>query len=156
MERNTVFAVVLSMLVIIAWYMFFQSPSASRTQTAKQQTPATQATAPELNTPPSLPKSPTVEILEKDITIETPVYKVVFTNLGAAVKHWYLKEKNGTLTDLVLTPETPVLTTLPGTIYSIEQPKPTTVVFSHNSPFGWNIKKTYTLSQDYLHSIIIE
>jgi YidC/Oxa1 family membrane protein insertase len=160
MEKNTVFAIVFSMLFLIIWWTFFQSPTAQKpattVPTAQQQTQQ-QPQAAATPVAPALTAAPQDSTLpEREIAVETANSRVIFTNRGAAVKHWYIKEKNGTLTDLVLPEAAPVLANFPGSNYTVTQPDARTIVFSHVSPQGWQATKTYTLSDDYLHTVSLD
>jgi YidC/Oxa1 family membrane protein insertase len=95
-------------------------------------------------------------IPEEEITIETDKYKAVFSNKGAAIKHWYIKEKNDTLVDLVLPEASPVLANFPGSVYEIVEKTDSKLVLSHTSIQNWKITKTFDLSKDYLHAIDIK
>jgi YidC/Oxa1 family membrane protein insertase len=151
MEKNTLWAVVLSTLFLLLWWTFFQSPAPKNmpAQAAPQKTEQALASTPqaltqEIGTPQSE---------EKEVVVDAKNYKAVFTTRGAAIKHWYLKEKNGTLTDLVLGNETP-LATFPGSLYTVNQ-NGLQVTFTNVSPQGWQIVKTYALSDNYLHNLSI-
>jgi YidC/Oxa1 family membrane protein insertase len=154
MEKNTLWAAVLSMLFLMIWWMYFQKPVPPTTP------PAPQPAAAVPKAVAAKPQALTTELgaaaqqaNEQEVTVESPKYKAVFTTRGAAVKHWYLKEANGTLTDLVLGNDAQ-LATFPGSIYTVTQ-NDRTVTFKHVSPQGWRIVKTYDLSADYLHTVSI-
>ena len=160
MEKNSIIALILSTLVLVVWFTYLQPARPSRTQApvsaTATQSSATPSTAPqELKTPPAQ-LSANASIPEQDVVVENNVYRAVFTNRGAAIKHWYLKEKNDTMVDLILDPDAPALVSFPGSNYQVAQPAPKTLVFTHASPQGWQVKKTYTLSDDYLHTVTIE
>lgn len=95
-------------------------------------------------------------IKEEEIIVETEKYKVVFTNKGAAVKNWYIKEANGALVDLVLPEASPVLANFPGSVYEITERTENKIVFSYSFMQDWKITKTFDLSKDYLHSVNIK
>jgi YidC/Oxa1 family membrane protein insertase len=156
MEKNTGIAIFLSTLFLVGWWAFFQAPqnrkaashpteqAAAVATTVAATAPATAATLAADTTAP-----------EQEYVVETDQYRAVFTNRGAAVKHWYLKETNGTLTDLVFPGSSPVLTTFPGSSFTLSRPSPRALVFTHRSPLGWRVTKTYDLSEDFLHSLTI-
>ena len=160
MEKNTALAIFLSALFLIVWWTYFQAPA----QKPQQPAPAPQAatTAPSQGDlkaePRAFDRAPLKEavIPEQEVTVETENYKAVFTNRGAAVKNWFIKEKDGTLTDLVLPKDTSSLSTFPGSNYTISMPEPRKVVFTHVSPQGWRITKTYALSDSFLHNLEME
>lgn len=168
MQKNTVLFVVFSTVFLIAWYVFFQ-PAPQQIQTQSQTETVTQQTlSNEKNTvkDTSLIQSETdeninnqneyVQLEEKEIVIEKQNYKVVFSNKGAAVKHWYLKEKNGSFVDLVLPEAQPVLANFPGSVYEVTQQTEDKITFTYVSKQNWKITKTFTLSQDYLHNLDIQ
>jgi YidC/Oxa1 family membrane protein insertase len=69
-----------------------QTQTAASSQTGPSQTPAGAATA-----QPAAASTPTVAAaLETETTVENELYKIVFTNRGAQVKHWILKKYNDT------------------------------------------------------------
>jgi YidC/Oxa1 family membrane protein insertase len=69
-----------------------QTQTAASSQTGPSQTPAGAATA-----QPAAANAPTVAAaLETETTVENELYKIVFTNRGAQVKHWILKKYNDT------------------------------------------------------------
>ncbi|MFC1501428.1 membrane protein insertase YidC [Elusimicrobiota bacterium] len=161
MDRNTFLAVFLSAVFLIVWWTFFQPKQAKKpVETAKvsQQVHAEQKIAAK-TTVEKKQKSSSYKhsiVAEREVTVETEKYKVVFTNRGAAVKKWFIKEKSGTLTNLVLSEDTYPLTNFPGSNYRVSKPSPNKVVFSHVSSQGWEIVKTYDLSDSYLHDLSIE
>jgi len=79
----------------------------------------------------------------------------VFTNRGAAVKHWFLKERSGALVDLVHDADSLELGSFPGSTYEVQRPNPQTLIFTHTSLLGWKVTKTFELSDDYLHKLTI-
>jgi YidC/Oxa1 family membrane protein insertase len=156
MDKNTFFAIFLSTAFLIVWFMFFQPKPAPVVSPGTVTAAAADAKKPEL-TRPSAPLAATApETPEQEITIDTTKYKAVFTTRGAAVKHWYLKETNGSLVDLVLEQNGNGLSTFPGSVFTVQKPDPLTLVFTHTSPLGWQVTKTYGLSEDYLHDLTIE
>ncbi len=99
MERRVLLAISLSFLVLFAFQALFVPP----------QTPPGNATPPEATRPtgiapsgnvttaaPILPATPAPPIVgesaEREITVETQRVRAVFTNRGARVRHWILKE----------------------------------------------------------------
>ena len=96
-----------------------------------------------------------LEIPEKEIIVETKSSRIVLTNRGAAVKEWYVKEKNGSLTNLVMDKDSSVLSTFPGSNYRVIENGPAKIVFSHTSPQGWKITKEFDFSDTYMHRLKI-
>ncbi|PKN34317.1 MAG: membrane protein insertase YidC [Deltaproteobacteria bacterium HGW-Deltaproteobacteria-19] len=105
MDKKTILAIVLSVLVVLLYQIFFMKPPAKTppaAQTAtKQETPAASQTtgaAPAAVTAPSqTAASPAVASLqpttvpEKDVRIETPLYTAIFSTRGATLKSLKLK-----------------------------------------------------------------
>ena len=94
--RSTTYFVLLAVLAFFGYQYFFSKPQPpAPAQTQSQQTqPAAQAAS---STTPSagatLPAMPTIgAALETDTTVENELYRIVFTNRGAQVKHWILKK----------------------------------------------------------------
>ncbi|MHB9154759.1 MAG: membrane protein insertase YidC [Endomicrobiales bacterium] len=154
MQKNTLWAILLSTGFLMLWWNFFQPAPQPQKAPAVAQGPASQ---PSRMAPQSaMPAAPQALADEKEVTVDAQNYRAVFTSRGAAVKHWYLKEKNGELVDLVTSPDTPTLSTFPGSNFTLSQPGPRTLVFTHLSPLGFKVTKTYQLSDDNLHSLTVE
>ncbi|GAB1402162.1 membrane protein insertase YidC [Elusimicrobiota bacterium] len=164
MQKNTVMFVVFSTLFLMGWYMLFQpkpipqqpnqiNTSAASAISDKKEVPQTKVA--ELIQKESNKNSfqavEPAEIEEQDIIIETDRYKAVFTNKGAGIKNWFIKEKNGALVDLVLSGASPVMTNFPGSVYKIAESSKNKIVFVYTSKENWKITKTFDLSSEYLH-----
>ncbi len=105
MDKRTLLAVVLSVIVIMVYQAFFAKPPAKKVpQQQETSVPAGKETG---ATPPAkaepiraggeettgkivAAKAP--EGHEKDVVVETPLYRAVFTNRGAALKSFQLKD----------------------------------------------------------------
>jgi YidC/Oxa1 family membrane protein insertase len=153
MERNTVLAVLFSTLFLVLWWTFAQP------KPVKQQAPA----APPVEQPAAIQPRLAVPILpganaasEKEISIETKNYRAVFTTKGAAIKEWWLKEKNGKLVNLALNADARFLSTFPGVNFKLVSKNNLSVVFQGNTPAGYSIKKTFTLRDECLHRLDIQ
>ncbi|MDR1941807.1 MAG: membrane protein insertase YidC [Endomicrobium sp.] len=165
MQKNTVFFIVCSALTIFVWYFFFtppqqQAPQYKQTdaqeQTQKEQTAPPQADLP-AKTQTKTNLSASLDIAQENITVETDLYKAVFSNKGASVTSWSVKEKNGKWIDLVLPQADPVMANFPGTNYKIVSKSNEKIVFEHTSLEGWKIIKTFSLSTNsYMHNLNIE
>ncbi|MGA2090750.1 MAG: membrane protein insertase YidC [Endomicrobiales bacterium] len=157
MQKNTFWAILLSSVFLIVWYAWVMPPQKPvPSPAASVSLPSnTQLTSPEPAGTQSTEAVGTTEA-EKEVVVETNDYQAVFTSRGAGIKHWYLKEKNGTLADLVLPDASPCLATFPGSNYLVSQPSNNKIVFTHESPLGWKITKTFDLSDDYLHTLTID
>jgi YidC/Oxa1 family membrane protein insertase len=106
--RGTILIMLLVFTAVIGYQYFFakpkpEQPTATQTQTAQnaaQQTPAAvqgatpDAQAAENSTSSTQISSPMPAVSaagESETSVENELYKIVFTNRGALVKHWYLK-----------------------------------------------------------------
>jgi YidC/Oxa1 family membrane protein insertase len=92
------------------------------------------------------------EIKEQEITVEKENYKIVFSNKGASIKNWFIREKNGSFVDLVLPEAAPVLGNFPGSVYEITEQTKDKVTFLILRE-KMEITKTYNLSDNYLHKL---
>src|SRR3990172_9420839 len=93
MEKRILIAILLSMLVLFVYpFLFPPPPPPPKDQTAET-SPRKSA---EGGAPPAA--ETTVEVAgavaaeEKTVTVETDLYKAVFSNRGAVVRHWELKQ----------------------------------------------------------------
>ncbi len=110
MDKRTLLAVVLSIAVIFAYQTFFVKPPVKTQQTPPVQqetTVAPQAAKPaptsaeKTTAPPAIQTQPTTGRMigaqaaagtERDIIVETTLYRAVFTTRGAALKSFQLKQ----------------------------------------------------------------
>jgi YidC/Oxa1 family membrane protein insertase len=96
MEKRTLLAVVLSLLVLLGWSFFFQKktipqkPRPVEQAPLKTEAPAETAPAPSL-TPSTTGLPETKEAAAIDVVVETDLYKAVFSTEGAIIKSWELK-----------------------------------------------------------------
>lgn len=165
MQKNTAMFVICSTIVLLVWYMYMQPKQNEQQMLLQQQQQQSTVQTQEnknqelniTNEDKFVSKQEVVEnIKEEEIILETEKYKAVFSNKGAAIKHWYIKEQNDTLVDLVLPEASPVLANFPGSVYEIVEKTDTKLVLSHTSIQNWKITKTFDLSKDYLHAINIQ
>ncbi len=112
MEKRVILAFVLSIVVLIGWSFLFGTKTQ---QTSTQSTNApeegeaahTTSTPPPTVTPsttlsdvtvtPSAPSAPSSDVEEKEIVIQTPLYRAVFTNVGPTIKSFELKDYKETV-----------------------------------------------------------
>ncbi|MDD5712816.1 MAG: membrane protein insertase YidC, partial [Smithellaceae bacterium] len=109
MDKRTVLAVVLSLLVLLIYQVFFFKPPAPKHPGAVQKETAVAAKpAAETATPtsagsasaPVISKSVTsleTAVAEKDVVVETPLYRAVFSTKGGTLKSLQLKKYLTTL-----------------------------------------------------------
>ncbi len=105
MEKNTIFAFVLCLLVLIVWFFISSKqqdkvPVIEKPQ-GQQETAQTELTEKSVQQPPISPTPaqgdikkeilPTRRETEKEILVETPLYKAVFSNVGPTIKSFKLK-----------------------------------------------------------------
>ena len=114
MDKKTILAIVLSILVLFVYQTFFVKPSPKKpvaiqkeTSTAAPTAGKEKGTAPEQISPVKTTLSPQMVVKENDIPVETNLYKAVFTTKGGALKSFKLKgyrktmDKDSELIDLV-------------------------------------------------------
>jgi len=100
MEKKTILAFVLSLAVLIVWSILFAPKPAQ-----KADSPAKEGTAPSQPAPTASPQpAPSVQKMEKpaepaavkgvekEVTVETPLYRAVFSSTGASIKSFKLKK----------------------------------------------------------------
>lgn len=166
MNKNTILFVVFSALTIFIWYVFVappqQQPKQQPQQTQESQIESKAKTSTDNQSEPLSLKSSdevtlkeSIKIQEEEINIETEKYKATFSNRGAAVLNWSIKEKSGEWVDLVLPQAAPVMGNFIGSNYKIVSKSNDKIVFEHTSHEGWKITKTYNLSDSYMHNLKI-
>ena len=116
MERRVFIAVLLSFAVLYTYQTYFSPPSPDA---SKAPAAATTSAGADAGKPAASPAAATPSVTEpaepapvallgdqqaREVSVETPTTRVVFTNRGARVLHWYLKnyrDVNGESVDLV-------------------------------------------------------
>lgn len=152
MEKRTVLAIALSMLILFAWsyiqQKYFMPPRVGNIDTTGQNS---EVGKPVQQIPGSTfqPISEKVvtkqeKIVVKEITLETASEKVVINNNGATIRHWYLKDRAKEY-DIVHDAFASLLTTLPEKNFSIDEnlPQDKRITFSALIPEQLLVKKTY-------------
>ena len=99
MDKRTILAIVLSLAVLMIYQMFFLKPPPPRQPLPDQKTgePAAKQQAAEKVAPPADAVYSGTTLLqtvaggEKDVQVETPLYRAVFTTRGGALKSFQLK-----------------------------------------------------------------
>lgn len=100
MEKKTILAFVLSLAVLIGWSVLFApKPVEKKEPPPKEEVlkPSTAATADFQPAPPSqttVPSEPSQAATaeEKEVVVDTPLYRAVFSTTGAAIKSFKLKK----------------------------------------------------------------
>jgi YidC/Oxa1 family membrane protein insertase len=167
MNKNTILFVVLSAVVIFGWYILFppedqkqsQTDESRQTEVSQNAQTSPQSSASKNSSPAqNFPKSQSGYTKEnqQNISIENDKYKIVFTNSGAGIISWQIKEQGGLWIELIWDKESPVLSNGDQN-YKLISKTSNDVVFEYLSPEGWKITKAYHLSQDsYMHKLDIK
>jgi len=104
MEKRTILAFILSFLVLLTWSFLYQPKQEPMVPEDEGIHEKSAQTIPEPVKPPDLKPSISPEtdqiksemitpgIKEKEIRVETPLYKAIFSNAGATIKSFQLKE----------------------------------------------------------------
>ncbi|MBE9569422.1 MAG: membrane protein insertase YidC [Proteobacteria bacterium] len=185
MEKRTILAFALSFLVLILWSFLFNP---SKDQVSKKgETPETVAQktvsqSPETATAPhaAISKAPektkiklAPETDEKEIVVDTPLYRAVFTNAGPTIKSFKLKEYRESVEPdsplielinlqqdkadfLIISFDGASASQLDKTIYQVEHQKirlesdssPKNLVFHSSTSGGISISQTYRFYPD--------
>lgn len=169
MERRVLIAIFLSFLVLYAYQTFFPSAPAPKTaQSSGAGAPAAPSTAAASAVVPSasVPAGSALvgETAERDIRLETPKAVAVFTNRGARLKSWALKDYRDhegdplELVDQSIAATHPLpfslrvddeaaTTQLNGALYAVQQGSgdAPSIAFEYQSDSGLIVRKTFTL-----------
>ena len=185
MEKRTILAFALSFLVLILWSFLF-NPSkdqvSKKGETPETVAPRTVSQSPETGTAPhaAISKAPEKtnfklgpETDEKEVVVDTPLYRAVFTNAGPTIKSFKLKEYRETVEPdsplielinlqqdkadfLIISFDGASASQLEKTIYNVEHQKirlesdssPKNLVFHSSTPGGISISQTYCFYPD--------
>jgi YidC/Oxa1 family membrane protein insertase len=115
MEKRVIVAFVLSILVLLAWSLLFapkppEAPQKEEVTRVEKEKAVPQPVEPPIAKAPTPPKEGAKglpPLKEKQIVVETPLYKVVFTNSGPTITSFKLKkyrktpQSNSPMIDLV-------------------------------------------------------
>ena len=171
MERRVLLAIALSFGVLYLYQALVAPPpppqGGNTTPVTTPAPPLTGTVTPGNITapaPPPLPPSTPVvgDVQEREVVVETAKVRAVFTNRGARLRHWILKEyrnDSGQVVDLVpevippdmplpfsLRVEDPAATTrLNDSLYRVTGPQDGTVTFELETPEGMTARKTFAL-----------
>ena len=100
MEKKTILAFVLSLAVLIAWSVLFAPKPAQKTEPSTKEETVQSQPAPTASPQPApavqkmeRPADSTVSTAEeKEVVVETPLYRAVFSSTGASIKSFKLKK----------------------------------------------------------------
>jgi YidC/Oxa1 family membrane protein insertase len=101
MERRVLLAITLSFVVLVVYQALFVPPPAQNATPAAPQTTTVQAPPPGPQSPgnlsapaPAPPAAPPIvgEANEREVVVETSAVRAIFTNRGARLRHWELKQ----------------------------------------------------------------
>ncbi len=103
MEKRTLLAVILSIIILIGWSYFFQKKPVPQKPKPVEESPLKPEPSAEMKEEKPLMTEPTVPFVPTDakasnVVVETDLYKAVFSTKGATVKYWELKnyeDQNG-------------------------------------------------------------
>lgn len=95
MDKKTILAFVLSLVVLIAWSVLFAPKSTEKKEPQGKEEPSKSQPAQPAPTVQKMekPAEPAVVVAdEKEVTVDTPLYRAVFSTKGAALKSFKLKK----------------------------------------------------------------
>ena len=104
MEKKTILAIILSMLVIMIWQLIF-SPQPAKKPVLKEEPAGKRVT--ETSRQEGLKDEVPPEVEEgrtevRDVMVETPLYRAIFTTEGGGLKSWTLKQYKDRVETVVL------------------------------------------------------
>ena len=157
MDKNKLLGITLIFLVLIGW-SFYTAKNRPK-QTAQSDTVATSQTQQNSQsmtqqTQISDAVSQDTDENVKETIIETPAYKAVFSSKGGSIISWQLKEKDGSAVEM-LPSKIPALSTFPDSNFFVLQKSENKIIYATALTNGTQVRKTYDLSQDYLHKLTI-
>ena len=152
MDKKTILAFALSFVVLVGWSLFFspepkQAPIEKDTAAQNIQPAPIGGKSPVNVATVSPPKSvtaaeqPVIQADEKNIEVDTPLYKIVFSNVGPTIKSFKLKKYRQTIN-----PDSPYVE-----LVTLEQGMGDylTVQFDDNTVGNVN-NKAFSVDRDYL------
>ncbi len=92
MEKKTILAFVLSLAVLIAWSVLFAPQPAQKTESPAKEGAAAPQPAPSVQKMEKPAEPVPVKGEEKEVIVETPLYRAVFSTAGASLKSFKLKK----------------------------------------------------------------
>ena len=104
MEKKTILAFVLSLAVLIAWSVLFAPKPAQKTEPPAKEEALKPPSAPAA-TPQPVPSAPNIALPsgssapsaeEKEVVVDTPLYRAVFSSAGASIRSFKLKKYHQT------------------------------------------------------------
>ncbi len=159
MEKRVIIAIVLSILVLMLWSRIYKVPYSSQ-QNRVTEKPLSSTTVNETEQLKKSTLQTTVKQKGKEIELDFKDLNITFTNKGALLKHWYLKEKKQTL-DLIL-PDTigfgidEEFDNINGQLFSYKK-KSNTINFKYKLHNGLILTKSYNINPySNIHSFIVK
>ena len=157
MDKNKLLGITLIFLVLIGW-SFYTAKNRPK-QIAQNDTIATNQTQQDSQnitqqTQLSATTTQDIDGNVKETIIETPAYRAVFSSKGGSIISWQLKEKNGSTVEM-LPSKIPALSTFPDSNFFVLQKSENKIIYATALTNGTQVRKTYDLSQDYLHKLTI-
>ena len=110
MERRVFIAVLLSFVVLYTYQTYFSPPPPAAPAKAPAASTSSSSATPPASTTASTPPAAVVEpeavsvvgdSQAREVTVETPTARIVFSNRGARVLHWQLKDYRDTASSIV-------------------------------------------------------
>ncbi|MDR3112637.1 MAG: membrane protein insertase YidC [Elusimicrobiota bacterium] len=161
MQKNTILFVVCSAITMFVWFFYF-TPQQQSAQIAQSNADVVQNQKDESKEEAeTLAQSISADAdigstKEEEFLVETDKFKAVFSNKGASILSWSIKEKSGQWVDLVFPNSAPAMSNFPGSVYKIISQSKEKITFEYSSMQGWKIIKTFNLSDAYMHNLNIE
>jgi len=157
MDKDKLLGITLIFLILIGWSLYTAKNRPK--QIAQPDAIATSQTQQSAQSITQQPQQPTAIAQStddngKETVIETPAYKAVFSSKGGSILSWQLKEKNGSMVEM-LPSKVPALSTFPDSNFFILEQSENKIVYATALTNGTQITKTYNLEQDYLHKLTI-
>ncbi|MDR1928905.1 MAG: membrane protein insertase YidC [Endomicrobium sp.] len=156
MQKNYLMFVFFSIVTVIVWV--FLSSSLSTQKQIHRNILKSQVISVQQNHKAICDTINKEEPREELINIETKYYKAIFTNKGAAILKWFIKEKNNKCIDLIFPGSPAFMSNFQDKTYKIISISKNKIIFECLLNEGLKITKIYHLSDHYMHNlnIIIE
>ena len=157
MDKNKLMGITLIFIILIGWSLYTAS---NRPKQIVQADSVATNQAPQVSANISQPTQLSADFVPKsnynvkETIIETPAYKALFSSKGGSIISWQLKGKNGEFVEMLPT-KIAALSTFQNSNFFIVEKSAKEIIYATTLTNGTQIKKTYNLSQDYLHKLTI-